>query len=215
MKAVNLLPPERRQAGPASPLVPLLRRPLFVGASAALAVLAVGLALVAHSATSSVAQKRRQLTDVQTQLALSRPSKQPVSAAALRTASTRRAAVVGIVQRRVGWDAFLGALSRVIPEDVSLVSLTASPSGATATAAAPPSSTTGSAPAAAASPTTPFAIQGYAYSQAAVARLLDRLALVRGLTQIQLVGDSLTPIGNRAMFQCSVGASMSTTGGVS
>jgi Tfp pilus assembly protein PilN len=216
MKAVNLLPPDRRQATRNSPLAPLARQPLFAAAGVVVAVVAITLGIVAHSASSSVGQKRQQLAEVQAQLALNRPSRQKLSASAVATASSRRAAIVSVAQRRLSWDAFLGSLSRVTPEDVWLVGLTANPLGTTATAPPVSSSTSSSSsPATATAPATPFTITGYTYSQSSVARLLDRLALVPWLSQVQLTSDSLAPLGTRTVFQFSIGASIANTGGAS
>jgi Tfp pilus assembly protein PilN len=214
MKAVNLLPPERRQATRKSPLAPLARQPLFAATGVVVAVVAIAVGIVAHSASSSVGQKRRQLAELQTQLALSRPARQKLSATALGTASSRRAAVVSLAQRRLSWDAFLGSLSRVTPEDVWLVGLTANPAG-TGTTAPPASSSAASSNSTATAPATPFTITGYTYSQSSVARLLDRLALVPWLSQVQLTSDSLAPLGTRNVFQFSIGASIANTGGAS
>jgi Tfp pilus assembly protein PilN len=214
MKAVNLLPPERRRAPRNSQLGPLAGRTSFVAVGLVVAVVAIILGVAAHSASSSVGEKRRQLAEVQTQLGLARPSRHKLSASALATASSRRAAIVSLAQRRLRWDAFLGSLSRVLPEDVWLIGLTANPSGATVTAPVSSSSSSSSSSTATA-PVTPFTITGYGYSQRSVARLLDRLALVPWLSQVELTGDSLTPVGTRSVFQFSIGASMANTGGAS
>jgi Tfp pilus assembly protein PilN len=211
MRAVNLLPPERRQASAKSPLAPLARRPLFVACGGIVLLVALVLGMLAHSASSSVSAKRRELADVQRQLADAR-ARQALSASALASASARRTAIIGIADRRVSWAAFLGGLSRVLPEDVWLVSLVANPSGA-AVATTPASSS--SSTAAASSLSTPFAISGYAYSQSSVARLMDRLALIPWLSAVQLQSSALTPVGNRNAFQFSIGASMTNAGGAS
>jgi Tfp pilus assembly protein PilN len=214
MKAVNLLPPERRQAGPKSPLASFARRPLFAAAAAFVVIVAVALGVATHSASSSVSHKRRQLAEVQTEIALSRaPTK--VSASTLASASSRRAEIVSLATRRISWDAFLGTVSRVLPEDVSLVGLTASPAGAAATTPAAPASSYSSSSSGVTAPATPFTISGYTYSQSSVARLLDRLALVPWLSGIQLTGASLAPVGNRSVFQFSIGAGLASTGGAS
>jgi Tfp pilus assembly protein PilN len=213
MKAVNLLPPERRQVGPKSPLGPLAGRPLFSAVGLFVALVAIALGVATHSASSSVADKRKQLAEVQNEIALTQaPTK--VSASALASASSRRAAIVGLAARRVSWDAFLGSVSRVMPEDVSLVGLTASPGGTAVTAPAPASASSSSSSGVTA-PATPFTISGYTYSQSSVARLMDRLALVPWLSGIQLTGASLAPVGTQSVFQFSIGASLATTGGAS
>ena len=214
MRAVNLLPPERRNPPSTSPLAPVVRRPLFVAVGLVVVVVAVILGVETHSASSSVGNKQRQLTEVQAQIAATRTPSRALSASALATASSRRNTIVSLAQRRLSWDAFLGSVSRVMPEDVWLVALTASPSGSVA----PPtttSSTTSSSSSTVTTPATPFAISGYTYSQSSVARLMDRLALIPWLRDVQLQGDSLAPIGSRSVFQFSIGATMANPGGAS
>jgi Tfp pilus assembly protein PilN len=213
MRAVNLLPPERRNPPSTSPLAPVVRRPLFVAVGLVVVVVAVVLGVETHSASSSVGNKQRQLAQVQNQIAATRTVKRALSASALASASSRRATIVSLAQRRLRWDAFLGSVSRVMPEDVWLVALTASPSGS---AAAPSSaSSTSTASSSVTTSATPFAISGYTYSQSSVARLMDRLALIPWLSDVQLQGDSLAPLGSRNVFQFSIGASMANTGGAS
>jgi Tfp pilus assembly protein PilN len=215
MRAVNLLPPERRQAPAKSPLAPLARRPLFVATGGVVLLVALALGVLAHSAGSSVSTKRRELADVQRQLADAR-ARQVLSASALASASARRTTIVGIAGRRVSWDAFLGGLSRVLPEDVWLVSLSADPAGAAlASDTASTTSSTSSSTTSTTSPDMPFAISGYAYSQSSVARLMDRLALIPWLSGVQLQSSALAPVGNRNAFQFSIGASMTNMGGAS
>ncbi len=212
MKAVNLLPLERRRPTTMSPLTPIVGRPLFVAVGLVVVVVAVVLGFETRSASSSVGNKQRQLAEVQRQIAAT-PSR-ALSASALATASSRRATIVSLAQRRLSWDVFLGSVSRVMPEDVWLVGLTANPSGSAATPATTSSSTSSSSSSLAA-PATPFAISGYTYSQSSVARLMDRLALIPWLSDVQLQGDSLAPIGSRNVFQFSIGATMANPGGAS
>jgi Tfp pilus assembly protein PilN len=212
MRAVNLLPAERRNVAAASPFTPLARRPVFAvaGGIAVAAALATGFAT--HSASSSVAAKRRDLTQVRRQIATAKAQVRVVSASALASASSRRATILALAGPRLSWDAFLGSISRVLPEDVWLVGLTANPSGA---AIATPTTSTPSSTTTTTTADTPFAISGYAYSQAAVARLMDRLELVPWLSGVELQSTTLTPLGNRSVFQFSIGASMANTGGAS
>ncbi len=208
MKAVNLLPLERRRPTTMSPLTPIVGRPLFVAVGLVVVVVAVVLGFETRSASSSVGNKQRQLAEVQRQIAAT-PSR-ALSASALAPASSQRA----LAQRRLSWDVFLGSVSRVMPEDVWLVGLTANPSGSAATPATTSSSTSSSSSSLAA-PATPFAISGYTYSHSSVAMLMDRLALIPWRSDVQLQGDSLAPIGSRNVFQFSIGATMANPGGAS
>jgi Tfp pilus assembly protein PilN len=212
MRAVNLLPPERRQAAAGSPLTPVAQQPIAIAAGAAVLVTALVLGIVTHSASSSVAHKRRELANVQQQLAAARAPKDALSKSALARASERRTTILSLGAQRLQWDAFLGSVARVLPEDVWLVSLTASPSAAAVTS---PSSCATSGGATTTTADTPFAICGYTYSQSAVARLMDRLTLIPWLSGVELRSATLTPLGNHNVFRFTIGASMTNAGGAS
>jgi Tfp pilus assembly protein PilN len=110
--------------------------------------------------------------------------------------------VTTVAGQRMTWDAFLGAFSRLLPEDVWLLSLTAD------------SSAPASAPASAAGPaTTPSAltVTGYTYSQPSVARLMKRLSLLPWLQDVSLVSSSRKLIGNSAVYQVTVNADIVKT----
>ncbi len=101
-----------------------------------------------------------------------------------------------VVGNRVSWDNFLWAVSRVMPEDVWLMNLSAQ--------AASPST-----PAAAATPgavPTSFTLTGYTYSQPAVARLMRRLGLVPWLKNVTLSSSAKTTLGKYSVFQFTIGA---------
>jgi Tfp pilus assembly protein PilN len=212
MRAVNLLPPERRQTATKSPLTPLARRPIFVASGCVVLVVALVMGVLTHSAGSSVGSKRRQLAKVQQELAAARAPKQAISASSLAKASGRRTTIMSLAGRRLSWDAFLGSVARVLPEDVWLVSLVANPAGAAVTTS---SSSSTSSSTSTTTPDTPFAISGYTYSQSSVARLMDRLALIPWLSGVELKSATLAPLGNRNVFQFSIGASMTNAGGAS
>lgn len=213
MRAVNLLPPDRRETAKSS-LTPLARQPIFLAAGVVVLVIALVLGIVTQTAASSVDAKRRQLAQVERQLAAARAPKDRISPSSLATASARRSTILSLAGRRVSWDGFLGSVSLVLPEDVWLVSLTANPAGvAASTTASTATSSTSSTSTTTAD--TPFAITGYTYSQSSVARLMDRLALVPWLTNIQLKSAALAPVGSRNAFEFTIGASMTNGGGVS
>jgi Tfp pilus assembly protein PilN len=134
MRAVNLLPPERRDAAPRSSLTPLARQPVFLAAGAVVLVVGLVLGIATYVAASSVDAKRRQLAQVERQLAAARAPKDRISPSSLATASARRSTILSLAGRRVSWDGFLGSVSLVLPEDVWLVSLSANPSGVASTA---------------------------------------------------------------------------------
>jgi Tfp pilus assembly protein PilN len=217
MRAVNLLPPERRGGTPSLRLKSFKsQRVLLATAGIVLAAL-LGAGLWAHSASSAVSSKEQRLAALQRQLAAVRPANSSAASDARASASTRLNDVLGLTSRRMAWDGFLGGFARVVPEDVWLLSLTANPAGtstAGATSSASSSSgSSGSAPATAPSTgTSAFTISGYTYTQASVARLLDRLALIPWLTDVQLQNSTLTQVGNRVVYQFTIGASMVNPG---
>jgi Tfp pilus assembly protein PilN len=105
-------------------------------------------------------------------------------------------AVSTTLSQRIAWDRLLREVSLVMPDDVTLTSMTMT---APAAAAAVPGVVTASAPAQG------FVIAGSAFSYDSVARLLSRLSLVPDLSDV-----TLTSTGSQAAPGSS---SDSTTGG--
>jgi Tfp pilus assembly protein PilN len=91
--------------------------------------------------------------------------------------SARVLAVSTVVGARIGWDRIVREFSQVLPDDISLTSLTLQTPEATAT------TTPGQTPIS-------FTIIGDTYSHDSVARLLSRLALIPELTNVTLASDS-------------------------
>jgi Tfp pilus assembly protein PilN len=200
MKAVNLLPRERggnqlaaKRGG--------LREPLLILSIVAVVLVVTGVGYEAHSAGSTVAARNAAISSLDAQIAaLPKPETQPAA-----TGSTSRtAAVTKLVDERTSWDGFLSSISRVVPEDVWMLSLSAQPSapvaGATTSAApAPAPATPGAAPSG-------FTVTGYTYSQPSVARLMRRLALVPWLQDVSLVTTTKSALANRTVYQFTIGA---------
>jgi Tfp pilus assembly protein PilN len=182
MRAVNLLPSEhqRRTTGGSwrglrSP------RPAVAGAlGAALVVATLGLLFV--SASGSIDDKQRQVTEL-------RGAQARTEAARTRSSDTparqqRETAVAAAVSERLAWDVMLTRLARVAPDAVQLSALTlAAPGVSDANQVAAPAG--GVAP-------SDFTITGVAPSHSHVARLLTRLALVPGVVEPQLGSSSKT-----------------------
>ena len=110
-------------------------------------------------------------------------------------------ALTTIAGGRPKWDGFLFFLSRVVPEDVWLLSLTAS---APATAPVPPAAPSTPVPATATPSTVLFT--GYTYSQPSVARMMRRLELVPWLQDVSLVNSTKTAIDQHTVYQFTLGA---------
>lgn len=206
MRAVNLLPPERRgRTRQESLAAAVATRPLVVAAAAALALAAGAVAFLNHSASSRVSAKQEQLQQLEATLARTPKQKPQDAGASAAAAAARLGAVETAAAPRTTWDGLLWAVSRVIPEDIWLDSLSmASPTG-------------GTAPAAAGAPATPsapagFVISGYTYSHPSVARLMRRLALVPWLTGVSLVSSERSELERRTVYKFSVGASIRSAG---
>src|SRR5439155_25061316 len=88
-------------------------------------------------------------------------------------------AVSSTLSQRIAWDRVLREVSLVMPDDVTLSSLTM-------TAPTP----VGAIPGAAAAPAQGFVIDGSAFSYPSVARLLSRLGLVPDLSAVTLTNSS-------------------------
>lgn len=210
MKAVNLLPPERRGGPQSFDLKP--RQPLLLGVAGIVGATVLGVGVWVYSAGSGISGKEQQLSALQRQVAAAKATKPTGSASDALTASSRMNDVVSVVSRRMAWDGFLGSFAHVVPEDVWLLSLTASPSGVASTASASSSSSSSSSSTTPTSSDQPFTISGYTYSQPSVARLLDRLALIPWLQNVQLQNSVRTVVANRALYQFTIGASMLNPG---
>lgn len=106
-------------------------------------------------------------------------------------------AVSGALSTRIAWDRILREFSLVVPDDVTItsMSLTAPPDtpqtpGAVTTAATP----------------TGLVLMGTAYSHDSVARLMSRLMLIPDLTDVTL--SSSTAMGNGGGVQFSIAANV-------
>lgn len=196
MRAVNLLPLDAyaaKQRLPYAPVVLAASMPVLAGA-----VIYLGYS-IEHS---KVVDHQASLGVVQSQIAALAPSPQLVSEAA-QVASEREArttALNDVLSKQVPWDVMLDHLSRVLPAGSWLTSLSAqspTPSGAVSTSSSTnPTSVT---------------IEGYSYTQAGVAQVLARLALVPGLDNVALGSTSTTTIGSKTVTQFDVTASIGAT----
>ena len=179
MRAVNLLP--RQQVEQRH------ERPNAVVLVAAIGGAAVVLALVAGTlvANRSVSRQQQALSSARAVLAVTPSHQLSVQTQSFRQQvltqrEQRSLALASALGKRVAWDRVLRRFALVLPGDVWLNSLSGSvPLDAAPTATA---TTTGSLPATA----TDLTISGYTYSQAGVARLLERLAVVPDFKDVQL-----------------------------
>jgi len=194
MRAVNLIPPERRGVRRRSSSRSPLREPLLPLSIAVVAAAVVGVGFAAHSASSTVADRNAQIVQLDAQLTKLAAEKQQTSGV---SGAAQLSVVNGIVQQRANWDGFLGTLSRVVPEDVWLLTLTAQEPTVPTVAPATGTTTTSS-----------VTFTGYTYSQPSVARMMRRLDLVPWLQDVNLVSSTKTAINEHNVYQFTLGATL-------
>lgn len=221
MRAVNLLPTDRTAAKRSAGLDPN-RRNLLIASGVVGALVITGLSVMVWSSSSSVSDKNKQLSALQSQIAST-----PTDTSLQSSLGTRKATVESLVANRLSWDQFLGALSKVMPEDVWLQNLQSTVPGAAATIASEQAaaaaavaaakaatttttSSTTTTPAPVAAPTVPstFLVTGFTYSQPSVARMMRRLSIVPWLSNVSLVSSSKSQIGADIVFTFSVKATV-------
>ena len=185
MEAVNLLPAYARPGHPwAAVGKDLSARRVLKAGSVAACVVAVGLGAGYYLERSVANNRQATLADVQTQVAVADAKAAPLRSAQA-AAAARMAAAGSVSERRVAWEALLADVSRVLPKQVYLQSLSAqSPTPLASGAAAAAPTTAPGTPAPAASG---FSAAGVASSHVTVAVILDRLASLPWLTNVTLV----------------------------
>ena len=168
------------------------------------------LSMMFLSASGKVKDRKTTLAELQAELAaIPTPdaSKVQTQTALAADKQTRVTALNAALTRRVAWDRVFREVSLVLPDDVWLSTMSAkapvSPSLATAAPAAP-----GTAVAA-----TEFTIDGYTYSQPAVARLLSRMSVIPDLVNVQLQQSTLTKVGTSPAVHFTIAADVRNPGG--
>jgi Tfp pilus assembly protein PilN len=188
MEAVNLLPAYARPGHPwAAVGKDLSARRVVRAGSVAACVVAVGLGAGYYLERSVVNDRRATLADVQAQLAVVDAKAAPLRAA--QTAAAARMAAAGSAsEKRVAWEALLSYVSRVLPKQVYLQSLSAqSPTPLAPGAVAPVPTAPAGTPTPATTGVSGFTATGVASSHVRVAIVLDRLASLPWLTNVTLV----------------------------
>jgi Tfp pilus assembly protein PilN len=207
MRAINLLPRDdyrrRRQQHQKAPWVVVVPVICAVLLSGLLSVLFL-------SASGKVKDRQAQLSSLQAELAaIPTPdaSKVQTQNALAADKQTRVDALNAALSHRVVWDRIFREFSQVLPSDVWLTNLSAKAPVSSSAAAAPPP------PPGAAVAATGFTIEGYTYSQAAVARLLARLGVVPDLVNVQLQGSTLQDSGGTKVVHFNIAADVRSPGG--
>ena len=203
MRAVNLLPRDHGQRTIKKESLPVL-----VGGCAGLLVVAV-LGAMFMMGSGKIASAKRNLDDLNRQFEALPPPPPGPSAGQQQLAgeqSARVSALTTAMASRVSWDRVFCEFSLVLPDDVWLSTLSAkspvSPSLATA-----PAPVTGAVAA------TEFTLDGYTYSQPAVARLLTRLSVIPDLVNVQLQQSTLTKVGTAPAVHFTIAADIRGPGG--
>ena len=188
MEAVNLLPAYARPGHPwAAVGKDLSARRVVRAGSVAACVVAVGLGAGYYLERSVVNDRHATLADVQAQLAVVDAKAAPLRAA--QTAAAARMAAAGSAsEKRVALEALLSDVSRVLPKQVYLQSLSAqSPTPLAPGAVAPVPTAPAGTPTPATTGVSGFTATGVASSHVRVAIVLDRLASLPWLTNVTLV----------------------------
>jgi Tfp pilus assembly protein PilN len=207
MKAVNLIPAESRRGsgvqaglkfGPGYGLIALL-------------ALAVGLVTFYVLTSNTISSRQAKLAALQAQVSQVQAQMQTRNLSSyvsfVKLAQSREVTVRQIVSGRFDWHAALGDLSRVVPSDTSLQSLTGTVAPGAAVSGAGGSvggaASTGSLRGQIAAPA--FELKGCTKTQDDVARLMSRLRLINGVQRVTLA-DSIKQGSAQA------GATVATTG---
>ena len=199
MRAVNLLPRQHAEQK--------RERPNAVVLLAAIGGGAVVLALVAGFlvANRSVDRQRQALSTARAVLAVTPAHHVSAQTQAFRRQvltqrEQRSLALASAIGKRVAWDRILRRFALVLPDDVWLTGLVGNmPLDSTST-------TTLTTPSALPAAATDLTIKGYTYSQASVARLLERLTVLPDLKNVQLQTSTSTKLGNHVVYAFSIAA---------
>jgi Tfp pilus assembly protein PilN len=188
MEAVNLLPAYARPGHPWAAVGKDVSAPrVFKAGTIAACVVAVGLGAGYYLERSVVNDRQATLADLQAQVAVADAKAAPLRAAQA-AAAARMAAAGAVSEKRVAWEALLSDVSRVLPKQVYLQSMSAQSPTLLASGASAPAPTT--APGTPAPAVSGFSASGVAASHVTVALILDRLASLPWLTDVTLVSSA-------------------------
>jgi len=200
MRAVNLLPRQQVQQKRETPNTVAL----VAGVGAATVVLAlIGGFLLANR---SVDRQRQALSTARSELAANpahhiSAKTQSFRSAVLNQREQRSLALASAIGQRVAWDRILRRFALVLPDDVWLTNLTGNvPLATPDTALTPTASTTLTTPSALPPAATELTIEGYTYTQESVARLLERLAVLPDLKNVQLQSSQSALVGKQKVI---------------
>jgi Tfp pilus assembly protein PilN len=208
MRAINLLPrDEKRRAGPTLPT------PVAVTALVSLTVVTVLLCGLFLSAHGKVSTRQLELTQKEAALAaipVPAQSQLQQQDALVADKQARVIALNSALSKRVAWDRLLREFALVLPDDVWLLSMSAS--APTLATVAPNTTSSSSSTTPALGGTLGFNIEGHTYSHDAVARLLSRLSVIPDLERVQLVTSEETVLGSRTAIHFKIAANVRAPG---
>jgi Tfp pilus assembly protein PilN len=202
MRAVNLLPRQQVQQKRERTTNPV---PFVAGIGGAAVVLAlVGGFLLANR---SADRQRQALNTARAVLAATPEHHVSAKTNAFRSAvlsqrEERSLALAAAIGKRVAWDRILRRITLVTPGDVWLSSVSGTMPIDSASAVVGAAATTSTS----ALPPTPTAltIEGSTYSQAGVARLLERLQVLPDLKNVQLTSSEKQELGGRKIVNFTI-----------
>jgi Tfp pilus assembly protein PilN len=197
MRAVNLLPRQQvQQTRERRNMIPLAAG---IGGAVVVLVLAAGFLLANRSAN----RQRDALSTARAVLAATPAHHVSADTNAFRSSilsqrEQRSLALAAAIGKRVSWDRILRRMALVLPDDVWLTNVAGTmplePAAATSTV------TTSAFPAV----PTAFTIQGTTYTQAGVARFLERLQVLPDLSNVQLQTSNATLIGTQRVINFTI-----------
>jgi Tfp pilus assembly protein PilN len=204
MRAVNLLP--RQQVELKSEQRNTTALVAGIGGAVLLLVLVGGFLL----ANRSVDRERQALASAKAVLATTPGHHVSEKTNAFRSAvlnqrEERSLALAAAISKRVAWDRILRRMALVLPDDVWVTSVSGSVP-LVASAVVPGTVPTPATPTSSALPATPTALtlEGYTYSQAGVARLLERLQVLPDLKNVQLQSSVKKVIGSQTVVNFTI-----------
>jgi type IV pilus assembly protein PilM len=204
-RGVNLMPTELRRERRTK------TNPLLVAIPVAAVVPLAAMGFMFTKASGELSTQKDSLANVQAQIdALPEPTRPEIDPALASVQQQRAAALARVLGGRLAWDRVLGDLSRVLPSNVWLTSLSAQLPVATTAGAAVPA---GVGATAAAPIPTGVTIQGYTYSVPDVARLLGRLGTLPSLRNVTLSATERKDIGKRPAISFTILADIASNGG--
>jgi Tfp pilus assembly protein PilN len=222
MRAINLLPEQKRLDREATGGGGRLRTTTVLAvAGVLLAALVVLLGFAYMQGHSTVSKRRDTLHGLESQVAVAEGRQAAVQAAATASANeqsavqSRMATFQTVASSRIAWDVLLDDLSRVLPNGswISNVSVSAAPAPvATDSSSTTTTTTTSTTTTPTPAPLSTLQITGTALSNDVVARVLDRLALVPMLGDVNLEQTQQANVGRTPAYQFTLNASLVSSG---